>query len=258
MKAQKSARTKTAASGAVRPKGKAGAGAQKTARPVGPPVPPPAGHRPDGRLLFGRSVTVEPIAPDRHGPELYESFRGSAQAADLWTYMAYGPWTDYPPFLAWLNDCAASSDPVYYAIVPRETGRASGMAAYSAIRPAHGVIEIGHIWFAPSLQRTRAATEALFVMMRHAFDEMGYRRVEWKCDALNAASRGAAERLGFTFEGIFRQHMVIKGRNRDTAWFAMLDSDWPEIRKAFAAWLDDANFDGEGRQRQSLRAASRQ
>ena len=143
---------------------------------------------------------------------------------------------------------------MFFAIVDLASGAASGMASYLNIVPANGCIEIGHIWFAPPLQKTRAATEAIFLMIRHAFEDLAYRRVEWKCNSLNEASKRAARRFGFTYEGTFRQHMVIKGRNRDTAWFAMLDHEWPAIRAAFERWLDPDNFDAAGRQRKSLAA----
>ncbi len=147
---------------------------------------------------------------------------------------------------------AAADDPLLFAIVDRATGRAAGAAAYLRMAPAHGVIEIGHIWFGSSLQRTAAATEAIFLLARHAFDDLGHRRLEWKCDARNAWSRRAAERFGFTFEGVFRQHMIVKGANRDTAWYAILDGEWPLLRAGFERWLDPANFDDAGRQRTAL------
>ena len=152
------------------------------------------------------------------------------------------------------SERARSSDPLFFAIVDPATGEAAGMASYLNIVPANGCIEIGHIWFAPPLQRTRAATEAIFLLMRHVFDDLRYRRLEWKCDALNAPSRRAAGRFGFSYEGTFRQHMIVKGRNRDTAWFALLDRDWPRVRAAFERWLAPANFDPAGSQRSALAA----
>lgn len=220
--------------------------------PVGEPVAPRPIRLPDDRLLFGRWVTVEPLAVARHSFDLWQSFADSDPQGRLWTYMAYGPFVSYQVFRDWLAERQASSDPRSYAIVPRATGKASGMAALMRMTPAHGTIEIGNIWLAPRLQKTREATEAIFVLMRHAFDELGYRRVEWKCDALNEASRRAALRLGFSFEGVFRQHMIVKGRNRDTAWYAIIDKDWPPLRAAFQAWLRDDNFDAGGRQRAPL------
>ena len=220
------------------------------ARPVGN-VP---AREPDDRALFGRWTTLEPVSEARHGGDLWQSFATSDPDGHLWTYMGYGPFAGEAAFRKWLAGCEASRDPRFYAVVPRDSAKAAGMASLMRITPEHGVIEIGHIWLSPRLKQTREATDALFVMMRHAMDELGYRRLEWKCDALNAASRRAALRLGFTFEGVFRQHMVVKGRNRDTAWFAILDSEWPRLRAAFQAWLGDDNFDAQGRQRKALAA----
>ena len=207
---------------------------------------------PDARALFGSTVTIEPVSVARHGGDLWKSFADSDAEGRVWTYLGYGPFADEAAFRQWLANCETSADPRFYAIVPRAAGKAAGMASLMRITPEHGVIEIGHIWLSPGLQQTREATDALFVMMRHALDELGNRRLEWKCDALNAPSRRAALRLGFTFEGIFRQHMVYKGRNRDTAWFAILDHEWPRLRAAYQAWLSDDNFDADGRQRKPL------
>jgi RimJ/RimL family protein N-acetyltransferase len=193
-----------------------------------------------------------PLVASRHGRALYESFAGSDPDGALWTYMAYGPFETRRAFGDWLAQREGGTDPRFVTLVPRETGKACGMASYMRIDAGNGVCEIGNIWFAPSLQRTRAATEALYLMMRHVFDELGYRRLEWKCDALNAPSRAAADRLGFTFEGVFRRHMIIKGRNRDTAWYAIVDEDWPARRERLEAWLEDRNFDAEGRQLSAL------
>ncbi|WP_137388082.1 GNAT family N-acetyltransferase [Rhodoligotrophos defluvii] len=228
--------------------------AERHERPVGPRVDPlPPGRAPDGRILFGRTVTLEPIDAVRHGAALFEASHGGADPEGaLWTYMGYGPWPGLAGFLGWLTGQMPSTDPRYYAIVPRKTRKAAGMASYLNIRPEAGVIEIGHIWLAPSLQKTREATEAIFLLMRHAFEDLGCRRLEWKCDALNAASRAAARRFGFTFEGVFRKHMIVKGRSRDTAWFSITDDEWPEIRNGFTRWLADDNFDGAGRQKQPL------
>jgi len=219
------------------------------ARPVGEPVDKVPARLPDTRALFGGSVTIEPVSQARHGSDLWQSFADSDPEGRLWTYMGYGPFAGEAAFQEWLAKCEASPDPRFYAIVPRNSGKPAGMASLMRITPEHGVIEIGNIWFSPSLQQTREATDALFVMMRHALDELGYRRLEWKCDALNAASRRAAERLGFRFEGVFRQATLYKGRNRDTAWYAVIDRDWPGTRDAFEAWLDPGNFDADGRQR---------
>jgi RimJ/RimL family protein N-acetyltransferase len=170
----------------------------------------------------------------------------------MWTYMGYGPFARLDTYTAWAESAAASEDPLFHAIVDQATGKAVGVAAYLRVEPGVGVIEVGHIAYSPILQRTPAATEAMYLLMRRVFDELGYRRYEWKCDALNAASRGAAERLGFTFEGIFRQATLYKGRNRDTAWYSVIDREWPQLKAAFEAWLDPSNFDGVGRQRTRL------
>jgi RimJ/RimL family protein N-acetyltransferase len=204
---------------------------------------------PDRTPIDGETVRLEPVDPGRHAEQL---FKASAGADSIWDYLAYGPFESQALFTEWLGDRAASKDPIFYAVVDRAAGAARGMASYMRIEPEHRVIEIGHIWFAPMLQRTRQATEAIYLMSRHAFDDLGYRRLEWKCNALNAASMRAAERFGFTFEGIFRQHMIIKGQNRDTAWFSIVDGEWPLRRAAFEAWLSPANFDQFGAQRRSL------
>ena len=207
---------------------------------------------PSREILSGRYARLEPVDAKRHAPELFEASHGAGGDPAIWNYMGYGPFPDGPSFARWLAERAASTDPLFYTVLDQAAGRALGMASYLRMVPADGVIEIGHIWFAPALQDTRAATEAIFLMARHAFDVLGNRRFEWKCNARNEPSRVAAIRLGFTFEGIFRQHMVVKGRNRDTAWYAMIDRDWPAIRQAFESWLDPSNFDAEGRQRRSL------
>ncbi len=194
-------------------------------------------------------MVLEPVDPGRHATDLFSSADG---APELWNHLAYGPFASQQEFTAWLKDRVTTDDPLFYAIIDRASGMARGMASYLRVEPAHGVIEIGHIWFAPALQRTRQATEAIYLLARHAFDDLGYRRLEWKCDSLNAPSRRAAERFGFVFEGVFRQHMVVKGRNRDTAWYAMTDGEWPLRRAAFEAWLAADNFTLGGRQHRSL------
>jgi RimJ/RimL family protein N-acetyltransferase len=221
----------------------------------GLPVEPlPSGRAPERAVLTGAYVRLEPVDVAAHGGSLYRLSHGRPEDAALWTYLPYGPFPDRDEFESWLAERARSSEPLFFAIVDRETGKASGMASYLNIVPANGCIEIGHIWFAPPLQDTRAATEAIFLMMRHVFDDLGYRRLEWKCDALNEASKRAARRFGFIYEGTFRQHMVVKGRNRDTAWFSLLDREWPAVRAAFERWLSPDNFDADGRQRTSLSA----
>jgi RimJ/RimL family protein N-acetyltransferase len=208
-----------------------------------------------GRIaLNGELVRLESLDPQRHSESLFTASHGAGGDSRLWDYLAYGPFASQDEFTAWLVERAASADPLFFAVVDMATMRAQGMASYMRIVPEHGVIEIGHIWFAPALQRTRQATEAIFLLASNAFDTLGYRRLAWKCDALNEPSRRAAERFGFTFEGVFRQHMVVKGHNRDTAWFAMTDGDWPLRRAAFKAWLTPGNFDPSGRQRASLSA----
>ena len=191
--------------------------------------------------------SVEPLDIDRHAADLHAA---NLEAGDhsRWTYLSAGGFDDLEAYRAWLQSMAGTDDPIFHAIIDAVTGRAVGVAAYLRIDPGNGVIEVGHINYSPRLQRTRAATEAMYLMMLRAFDELGYRRYEWKCDSLNAASRAAATRLGFTFEGVFRQAIVYKGRNRDTAWFSIVDREWPALRAGFERWLDPTNFDGSGRQ----------
>ena len=202
--------------------------------------------RPRREPLLGRHVLLRPIEP-ADAASLYAVTRDDC---GLWTYMGDGPYGSVEEMRRRLEDAAVSEDPLYFAVV--RDGRAVGRASYMRITPEHGVIEIGDIVFAPQLQRTSAATEAIYLLARRAFDELGYRRLEWKCNALNAPSRRAAERFGFTFEGVFRRHMVVKGRNRDTAWYAIVDTEWPAIRAGFEAWLDPGNFGVDGVQRAGL------
>lgn len=204
---------------------------------------------PDRARLEGDSVLLEPLDADRHGDDLFAAAR---DADETWRYLPYGPFADRGEFYSWLRAHSATADPLAYAIIDREAGAARGIATLMSIVPEHGVIEIGHIWLSPALQRTRQATEAIFVLARYAFDDLSNRRLEWKCDNANAASRRAAERFGFVFEGVFRQHRMVKGRNRDTAWYSITDGEWPPVRAAFEAWLADDNFDADGRQRRSL------
>lgn len=223
--------------------------------PVGAIVDPkPPGSKPDMRPLHGRWVLLEPVSAARHARDLYDSFTGSDPEGRVWTYLGYGPWQSFEQFEGWLTEREMSRDPWFYAFIRRDTGKAAGMGSFMRCDPANGAIELGHIWMSPGLQRTREATESIFLMIRHCFDDLGVRRLEWKCDALNARSRRAAERFGFHFEGVFRQHMIIKDRNRDTAWFAMLDKDWPRVRAAFERWLRPENFDDKGRQKAKLQA----
>ncbi len=214
-------------------------------KPVSPPRPV---------TLHGQYVTLEPLDAARHGAGLWQAIRSHDEA---WTWLGDGPYADEASLRDALAKKQAAPDAVFFALLPAETGLATGYASYMRIEPAHGVVEVGNILFAPPLQRTRAATEAMYLMARHVFDDLGYRRYEWKCNAENVPSRRAALRFGFTFEGIFRQHMVVKGRSRDTAWFAMLDHEWPARKRAFEAWLEQANFDARGHQRHSLAALAR-
>jgi RimJ/RimL family protein N-acetyltransferase len=210
--------------------------------------------RPPARqtVLEGEHVRLEPLDPERHAADLFAAAHGEGADPDLWRYLGYGPFEAVEAMRGWLATAATSTDPLYLAVVDRPGGRAAGVVSYLRIEPEHGAIEIGHIWFGHALQRTPAATETIHLLARHAFDDLGNRRLEWKCDAANARSRRAAERFGFTFEGVFRQHMVVKGRNRDTAWYSLLDSEWPAAAAAFEAWLAPENFDADGRQRRSL------
>jgi RimJ/RimL family protein N-acetyltransferase len=202
--------------------------------------------------MRGRLCRLEPLEPARHAADLYSALAQDATGA-LWTYLPYGPFASHQAYREWLDAGAGGEDPLFYAILDAGSGKAVGLAAYLRITPSAGSIEVGHLQFSPALQRTALATEAMYLMMKHAF-ELGYRRYEWKCDSLNAKSRAAAERLGFTFEGIWRQAVVVKGRNRDTAWYSTLDGEWPALRLAFERWLDPGNFDGAGRQREPLSA----
>lgn len=215
------------------------------------PVDPAPARRPQRTTLAGRYVSLTPLDPVVHSGALWEATRAPEQDA-LWLYLFDGPYRDRAAFDQALRAKAASEDPLFFAIEGGATRRALGYAAYMRIEPAHRVIEVGSILFTPSLQRTPGATEAMYLMAAHAFDDLGYRRYEWKCNALNEPSRRAALRLGFAFEGIFRQHMIVKGRNRDTAWYSMLDSEWPARKSAFQRWLDPSNFDSDGRQRTPL------
>jgi RimJ/RimL family protein N-acetyltransferase len=202
--------------------------------------------------IAGRYCRVEPLDAARHAADLF-----AANALDRegrnWTYLPYGPFHAEDDYRRWVASVADRDDPQFHAVVDLDTGRAAGVASYLRIDRDAGSIEVGHINYSPLLQRRRAATEAMYLMMQRVFD-LGYRRYEWKCNALNAASRAAAERLGFSYEGTFRQARVVKGRNRDTAWYAAIDAEWPALDRAFRRWLDPANFDAQGRQRISLRA----
>ena len=213
-------------------------------------------REPARQPIRGHWVTLEPIKPRTHATALYIATHGPGYDPQLWDFMFVGPFASRADFASWLADAAECDDPLFFAIVDHTHG-ALGIASFTRINPGHGVIELGNIFFAAPLQRSRGATEAIFLMLRHAFDKLGYRRVEWKCDSRNQRSRRAALRFGFIQEGIFLQHMVVKGESRDTVWFAMLDRDWPRIRAAYRRWLDAKNFDHDGQQRSKLRARSR-
>lgn len=208
-----------------------------------PPPPGPA-------VLSGRFVRLERLDPDRHAADLFAAYAG---ADAVWDYLPYGPFPGPGAYRDWAAGMAGQPDPFFYALCDGATGRAAGVASFLRITPAAGSIEVGHIALSPRLQRSPAATEAMALMMGWAFGA-GYRRYEWKCDALNLPSRRAAARLGLSYEGTFRQAAVVKGRNRDTAWFAAIDGEWPALSAAFGTWLDPANFDAAGVQRQSLSA----
>jgi RimJ/RimL family protein N-acetyltransferase len=212
--------------------------------PVDFRVPRPLDRAP----LVGRHVTLAPVDPQRDADRLYEISR----PPEIWRYMFDGPYENAGELRAALERSATSEDPFFYTVLRRPGSDPQGIVSYLRITPEHGVIEIGNIWFGVPLQRTTAATEVIYLLARHAFDELGYRRLEWKCNALNQASRRAALRFGFSFEGVFEQHMVVKGRNRDTAWYAITDRRWPAVRGGFEAWLSPSNFDADGRQRRSL------
>jgi RimJ/RimL family protein N-acetyltransferase len=222
-------------------------------QPVGEPVEGwTARPRPPLTPIEGRYCRVEPLDLDRHAAQLHEA---NIEAPDhrRWTYLTAEGFSDAASYRRWLSQVSSGYD-LFHAIIDSASGRAVGVAAYLRIDPGNGSIEVGHINYSPSLQQTRAATEAMFLLMRRAFDELGYRRYEWKCDSLNEPSRRAAARLGFTFEGTFRQAVVYKNRNRDTAWFSILDTEWPALRGAYEQWLAPGNFDEQGRQRRALAA----
>ena len=220
-------------------------------QPVGAPLnitlPRP---RPPRTPMKGQWCDVVPLDPEAHAAGLFEAYSADVEGR-IWTYLPQGPFVDSVAFRAWMDATCLTDDPLFHTIVV--DGRPLGVASLMRIDPANGVIEVGNINYAPALSRSREATEAMYLLMRRAFEELGYRRYEWKCDALNAPSRQAAARLGFTYEGTFRQAVTYKGRKRDTAWFSILDTEWPRLREGFITWLDPANFDDTGRQRSPLR-----
>jgi RimJ/RimL family protein N-acetyltransferase len=222
------------------------------AQPIGEPVNGwTPRERPSEVTLTGQYCRLEPLDAARHADELYAAFRTAPDHRD-WTYMAVGPFERVEDYRLYAETAARSPDPRHYAVIDLATGRAIGTISLMRQDPVNGVIEVGNVTFSPLLKQTRASTEVQFLLMAYVFETLGYRRYEWKCDSLNAPSRKTAQRLGFQFEGIFRQAVMYKGRNRDTAWFSILDTEWPVIKQAFAAWLAPANFDAEGRQRASL------
>lgn len=196
--------------------------------------------------MQGRLVRLERLDPSRHGEDLEGIFLTAPEAT--WNYLPYGPYPDEASYRSWLSEVAPKPDPMFHAIIDARTGKPCGVASLMRIDQANGVIEVGHIHFGPDLKRSPAATEAIYLFMVRVFEELGYRRFEWKCNAANAASRRAAERFGFTYEGTFRQAAVVKGKNRDTAWFSLLDREWPQTKAAFEAWLAPENFDSSGQQ----------
>ncbi len=218
-------------------------------RPVGDPVPDwVAPAFPVGDPLIGNYAHLEPLSAEKHAALLFGSYDGQD---DVWDYMPYGPFSSAAQYHRWVRDHESQNDPLFYAIRNLETDHWEGVASYLRINPESGSIEVGHINYSPALQRSRAATEAMYLMMKWAF-EAGYRRYEWKCNALNMTSRRAAQRLGFSFEGVFRQAGVVKGRNRDTAWFAIIDKEWPAMKEALEAWLSPGNFTADGQQIERL------
>ncbi len=212
------------------------------------PAPTPARE-----ALNGQYVRLEPLDPARHGDDLWQALQGPDSDPLLWDYLPYGPFGQRADFDAWLSRHAASQDPLFFAVVEPGIGRAQGLLSYLNIATQHGSIEIGHICYGRVMQRSVQASEVIYLLARHAFAN-GYRRLEWKCNNDNARSKRAAERFGFSYEGLFRQHMVIKGRNRDTAWYSIIDSEWPQCRAAFERWLAADNFDAEGLQKRRLEA----
>lgn len=207
--------------------------------------PPSAPHR---APMMGRSCSLLPLSPDEHGPALYEAVKGHD---NLWTYLFAGPFDRYEDFHTYLVQSSRTDDPLFYTVMDHKLQQPVGLVAYLRIFPEAGTIEVGNLLFSPLMQRSTVATEAMYLMMRHAF-ELGYRRYEWKCHNMNEPSKRAALRLGFQFEGVFRKALVMKGRNRDTAWFSIIDDEWPQRQAGLEAWLATGNFDEEGKQRKRL------
>jgi len=213
--------------------------------------PPPA-LVPSRIPLTGKYVSLEPQNADTHAAELYEAGHSTEQGLRIWDYLAYGPWSDLESYKATLRNQSSSFDPIFYTIKSVESGKACGQASFLDINAQNGVIEIGHIWFGPELQKTPGGTEALYLMLCYALDDLKYRRMQWRCNSLNEKSRQAARRLGFRFEGIFYNHLIFKGKNRDTTWYSILDDEWPEVRERISAWLEPSNFTGAHAPKTSL------
>ena len=219
--------------------------------PLGIPLPNWRAPEPPSKApLQGRYCRLERLSAEAHASDLHAANQLD-RAGRIWAYLTYGPFESLATYREWMASTCGGDDPLFFAIIDAASGKAVGVASYLRIDPRNGCIEVGHLCYSPRLQQTPAATEAMYLLMRRAF-EAGYRRYEWKCDALNARSRAAAQRLGLSFEGIFRQAVVVKGRNRDTAWYAAIDSEWPALDRAFGEWLAPANFDAAGQQRVSL------
>mgnify|MGYP003653849885 CR=1 FL=1 len=210
----------------------------------------PAEH-PRGARMQGRLCRLEPASIESHAEDLYEAFSLDLEHRN-WTYLPYGPFASLAEFSKWMTSSCLGDDPCFFAILDSASGKAVGLASFLRIAPPSGVIEVGHIHLSPFIQGRPIATEAMYLMMKQVFDLLGYRRYEWKCDALNSPSCRAAQRLGFAFEGIFRQALMYKGRNRDTAWFSIIDREWPTARAVFETWLSEDNFDAAGQQKTSL------
>jgi len=213
----------------------------------------PDAKQPNREPIEGRFCRLEPIEADRHAEALHQAYALDREGRN-WTYLPYGPFESASSYRSWVEENQAAEDPYFFAIVDGETDAAVGVASYLRVAPKAGTIEVGHLRFSSALQRTPLSTEAMYLMMRRVFDDWGYRRYEWKCDRLNGPSMAAAQRLGFRYEGLFRNHVVVRGHNRDTAWLSIIDEEWPAIRHAMEAWLDPDNFDAKGTQRQRLGA----
>ncbi len=223
----------------------------RNGNPVGPVVEGwTPRQRPSHRVLEGRTVRLEPLAP-HHAHDLFVAYSADTTGR-MWTYLSVGPFASEAEFMVWFEGLLPSQDPLFFAAVDTASGRAVGIVSYLRIDPANGCIEVGWVTWSPLMQRSPISTEAHYLLMRHVFEDLGYRRYEWKCNALNAPSMRAAERLGFSYEGTFRQAVIVKGRNRDTAWFSVVDTEWPALKASFEAWLKPDNFGADGQQKRRL------